>query len=70
MIICDTDILEQGQPNYGGGCETFEVVTSIWPQESVGLIASLSATTLYYEHDWNYNKNVDIKVSAYNAFVE
>ena len=50
-----TQIFQNGQPSHGGGCKSFEVMTSILPKGTLGSVASLFAATLYQGNpDRNY----------------
>jgi hypothetical protein len=41
-----THIFHNGQPNHGGDCKIFEVMTSTLPNVTLGSVASLLAATL------------------------
>ena len=41
-----THIFHNGQPNHGGDCKIFEVMTSTLPKVTLGSVASLLAATL------------------------
>jgi hypothetical protein len=43
-----TQIFHNGQPNHGGDRKFSEVMTSTLPKGTLGLVASLLATTLYH----------------------
>jgi hypothetical protein len=46
VVICDTDIKNNGQPSLGGDRKIFEVMTSTLPKGTLGSVASLLAATL------------------------
>jgi hypothetical protein len=43
-----TQIFQDGQPSHGGDRTISEVMTSTLPKETLGLVASLLATTFYH----------------------